>query len=122
MMPETIEQREERIRRHLVEVRARIEEDLAETEDTCMKRIEADAATVVTLSIIKELLPNQIREHVQAIIDSHEEVWSQDSVVASGMTPRKPLGERLLHRFSAFVRTGEGRSIHAKRLSFFARQ
>ncbi len=121
MMSETAEQKEERIRRHLVEVRARIEADLAGTEDTFMQRIEADAATVVTLSIIKELLPNQVREHVQAIIDLHEEVWSLDSAVAPGITPRKPLGERLLHRFSTFVRTGEGRSMYAKRLSFFTR-
>ncbi len=121
MIPESAEQREERIRRHLIEARARIEEDLAETEDIFMKRIEADAATVVTLSIIKELLPSSVREHVQAIINLHEEVWSSDSAVAPGITPRKPLGERLLQRFS-FIRTGEGSSIHAKRLSFFVRQ
>jgi 2-iminoacetate synthase ThiH len=122
MMSETAEQREERIRRHVLEVRTRIEEDLAGTEDMLMKRIEADAATVVTLSIIKELLPNHIREHVQAIIDVHEEVWNSDGAIAPSMTPRKPLGERLLHKFSTFMRAGEGRSVHAKRLSFFARQ
>ena len=121
MMSETREQREERIGRHLAEARERIEEDIAETEDILMKRIEADAAAVVTLSIIKELLPNQAREHVQAIIDLHEAVWSTDNVVAPGITPRKPLSERLLNRISIFMRTGEGKLVHSKRLSFFSR-
>ncbi len=121
MRPETAEQREERIRQHLAEARGRIEVDITETEDIFMKRIEADAAAVVTLSIIKELLPNQVQEHVQAIIDLHEEVWSRDDASMPGMTPRKPLGERLLHRISIFMHTGEGKFVQSRRLSFFSR-
>lgn len=120
-MLESAEQREERIKRHLAEARERIEEDIAGTEDIFMKRIEADAAAIVTLSIIKELLPDQVREQVQAIIDLHEEVWNTDSAVTPGITPRKPLGERLLHRISLFMRTGEGRIMPVRHLSFFAR-
>ncbi len=120
-MRESAEQREERIKRHLAEARERIKEDIAGTEDMFMKRIEADAATVVTLSIVKELLPDQVREQVQAIIDLHEEVWNMDSTLTPGITPRKPPGARLFNRISLFMRTGEGKVMPAKRLSFFSR-
>lgn len=122
MMSEPAEQRAERITQHLIEARGRIEEDIAGTEDIFMRRIEADVATVVTLSIIKELLPDQVREQVQAIIDLHEEVWNADSAGVPGITPRKPLGSRLLDRISTFMHTGEGKPIPARRLSFFSRQ
>ncbi|GAC1357528.1 MAG: hypothetical protein NVS2B12_22970 [Ktedonobacteraceae bacterium] len=113
-MLESVEQKQERVRRHLVEARARIEADISGTEDAIMQRIEADAATVVTLSIVKELLPEQIRAQVQAIIDIHEAVWTADNPVLPGVTPRKPLGTRLLNRFSTFTRKAEEKLVQYK--------
>ena len=121
-MTETARQRQERIGRHLAEARACIEDDIAGTEDFFMKLIEADAAAVATLSIIKELLPNQVREEVQAIIELHEQVWSMDGSSVPGVTPRKPLRERLLSRIAIFMRIGEDRVIQARRFSSFSRQ
>lgn len=119
MMFETAEQRQQRVKKHLAEARKRIEEDITSTTDFTMKRIEADAAAVVTLSIIKELLPEQIREHVQAIIDVHEDVWKIDGPVMHGITPRKPLRERLLNKISIFMHATEGKFVHYKRSSSY---
>jgi len=121
MILETAEQRQERIKQHLAEARGRIEEDIASTTDIMMKRIEADAAAVVTLSIINELLPEQVREHVQAIIDLHEDVWNTDGPALHGVTPRKPLKERMLNKISIFMHATEEKFVHYKRFSSFSR-
>lgn len=109
MFEETPEQQEERIYRYLCEVKSRIEQDLDETTDVVLKRIEVDAATTVTLSLVSELLPEHIQEHVKAIIQLHEQVWNMDTPAPTGATPRKPLGERLTQRFSYYLHSVEER-------------
>lgn len=109
-MTEPQVQREERVYQQLAEARIRIESDIAYTADPTMKRIEADAAAIVALTIVSELLPAPVREQVQAIICLHEHVWNADEIPASvGITPRKPIGERLLHRFAFLLRNTEDR-------------
>jgi hypothetical protein len=100
-MTETQEQQEERIRRHLIETQARIEQDVQATTDITMKRIEVDAATVVTLSLVAELLPTTLQEHVHSIINLHSEVWNMDTLSLMHSTPRIPLGKRLIQRFTS---------------------
>ena len=98
-MSETQEQREERIYHHLVAAKKRIEQDIAETTDTAMKRIEIDAAMVVTLSLVNELLPENIQKEIQEIMHLHGTVWALDTPPTDNTTPRKPLGQRLIERF-----------------------
>ena len=105
MTAESQDQREADVRRRLEEVRAQIEQDIASTSDSMLKRIELDAATVVTLSIVAELLPPQVREQVRELVDLHEEVWLTDTVPADGTTPRKPLRGRFFGMFSPFTRS-----------------
>jgi hypothetical protein len=100
MVPETPEHKEERIRKRLEVVRDSVEQDIISTADITMKRLEVDAATVVTLSIIVELLPEKLQKHIGEIIRLHEEVWNRDFPPAGGLTPRKPLGRRLLEKFN----------------------
>lgn len=101
-MAETQSQRLERISQHLDEARTSLEQDLAASSDVTLKRIEIDAATVVTLSLVSELLPEPIQKRVTEIISLHEQVWNMDTPAVVGHTPRKPLGERLFHRFAFF--------------------
>ncbi|GHO84808.1 hypothetical protein [Dictyobacter formicarum] len=101
-MAETQSQRVKRISQHLDEARTSLEQDLAASNDVTLKRIEVDAATVVTLSLVSELLPEQIQKQVTEFISLHEQVWNTDAPVVVGHTPRKPLGERLFHRFAFF--------------------
>lgn len=101
-MGETQLQRIERIRQHLDDARASLEQDLAVSNDVTLKRIEVDAATVVTLSLVSELLPEPIQKQVTDLISLHEQVWNMDAPAVVGHTPRKPLGERLFHRFAFF--------------------
>lgn len=102
-MTENKTQQEERIRQQLNDTRLYIEQDIANTDDITLKRIEVDAATVVTLSLVTELLPTSVQQQVKAIIELHEQVWNMDTPAVTGITPRKPLGERLFHRFAFFL-------------------
>ena len=101
-MSETQEQREERIYHHLIDAKKRIEQDIAETSDTNMKRIEIDAAMVVTLALVIELLPEHIQNEIQEIIHLHGTVWALDAPPTDSTTPRKPLGKRLIERLNIF--------------------
>ena len=109
-MAETQAQQIERILQHLVEVQTRTEQDIATTSDDMLKRIEVDAATIVTLSIVTELLPESIQRQVQYIINLHEKVWNADSPSTASTTPRKPLGQRLIRRLVSFTRATEEKS------------
>lgn len=102
-MSETQAEREERIHHHLAEAKQRIEQDIAATSDSTLRRIEVDAATVVTLSLVNELLPERIQHQVQEIIDLHETIWNMDTSPTDNTTPRKPLGQRLIRRFTSFL-------------------
>jgi hypothetical protein len=108
-LSESQAQQEERVHHHLVEARKRIEQDIAETSDSTLRRIEVDAAAVVTLSLVSELLPQNIRLQVQGIIDLHETIWSLDTPPIDNATPRKPLGQRLIRRFAFFLRSADER-------------
>ncbi|GCE06891.1 hypothetical protein [Dictyobacter aurantiacus] len=101
-MVETQSQRLERIRRQLDDTRASLERDLAISSDVTLNRIEVDAATVVTLSLVSELLPESVQKQVEEVISLHEQVWNTDAPAVVGQTPRKPLGERIFHRFAFF--------------------
>lgn len=106
-------QREEHICQHLAEARASIEQDILFTTDPTLKRIEADAAAIVTLHIVAELLPVSIQEHVQAIIKLHESTWNSDEAPGEySVTPRKPLGERLLTRIASRIRMQQEKDPH----------
>src|SRR5687768_6372008 len=91
MPTESQQQREERVLQRLIQAREHIEQDIRATSDTMLQRIEVDAANVVTLTIITELLPIAIQQEVQAIIALHDSVWNSDTP-PPGITPRKPLG------------------------------
>ncbi len=102
-MSETQAEREERIHQHLAEVKQRIKQDIAATSDSTLRRIEVDAATMVTLSLVNELLPEHIQHQVQEIIDLHETIWNMDTAPTDSTTPRKPLGQSLIQRFAPFL-------------------
>ena len=102
-MTEPKAQQEERVRQKLNETRLYIEQDITNTEDITLKRIEIDAATVVTLSLVTELLPESVQQQVKAIINLHEQVWNMDTPAVTGITPRKPLGERFKAISSVFI-------------------
>ncbi|GCE21072.1 hypothetical protein [Dictyobacter kobayashii] len=102
-MVETQSQQVGRISQQLDETKAYLEQDLAAATDITLKRIELDAATVVTLTLVSELLPEQIQKQVKELITLHEQVWNMDMPPVAGTTPRKPLGERLFHRFAFFL-------------------
>ena len=97
---ETQAQKEARIYQHLMEAKKRIEQDIAETSDHSLKRIEADAATLVTLTLVNELLPEQIQREVRDIIQLHKNIWHLDTPPRDHTTPRKPLGQRLIERLT----------------------
>jgi hypothetical protein len=106
-------QREERVCQHLAEARASIEQDILYTTDPTLKRIEADAAAIVTLNIVAELLPVSVQEHVRAIIKLHESTWNNDEVPGEySATPRKPLGERLFNRIACRLRMPQEKDPH----------
>jgi hypothetical protein len=110
-MAETQTQRVERILQHLIEVHAHAEHDVTATTDEMLKRIEVDAATIVALSLIAELLPEPIQDQIQCIINLHEKVWNADTPPSPRVTPRKPLGERLIRRLaSSFTWASEEKS------------
>jgi hypothetical protein len=108
-LSETQAQQEERVHHHLVEARKRIEQDIAETPDSMLRRIEVDAAAIVTLALVNELLPQNIQLQVQGIIDLHETIWNLDTLPTDNATPRKPLGQRLIRRFTFFLRSAAER-------------
>lgn len=87
----------------------RIEQDIAATSDHTLQRIEMDAATLVALSLVNELLPEHIQNTVQEIIRLHDTVWELDNPPTSHTTPRKPLGRRLIERISFFHHTAPAR-------------
>lgn len=104
-MAETQSQRIERIRQQLNDTRISLERDLAASSDITLKRIEVDAATCVTLTQVSELLPEPIQKEVTELLSLHEQVWNMDAPAMVGHTPRKPLGERIFHRFAFFRHT-----------------
>ncbi|GCE24558.1 hypothetical protein KDA_00420 [Dictyobacter alpinus] len=110
-MTETQAQQEQRIHQLLNDTRLYIEQDITTTHDINLKRIEIDAATVVTLSIVSEMLPESVQQQVKAIIDLHEQVWNMDIPSTTGMTPRKPLGQRFFHRFAFFHPAMKGNGL-----------
>jgi hypothetical protein len=99
---ETQAEKEERVYQHVTEAKKRIEQDIAETSEQALKRIEADAATLVTLALVSELLPEHIQSEVQDIITLHENIWNLDTPPHDNTTPRKPLGRRLIERLTFF--------------------
>ena len=104
MNSESQEQRETHVLQQLAQARAHIIEDIAATPDLSMKRIEAEAAIVVTLSIVNELLPEAVQEQVRAILSLHDQIWQLDTPPPGGTTPRKPLGRGWLGRLPFFSR------------------
>lgn len=117
MISETPEHKEERIRKHLEAVRDRVEQDVVSTADITMKRLEVDAATVVALSIVAELMSEGLQEQIRELIRLHEEVWNRDLPSTENLTPRKPLGRRLFEKFCFLDRSNsvgeEGRPVNS---------
>jgi hypothetical protein len=93
----TNEQKQESVYRCLERAVEVIEEDIKATPHVMMKRIEADAAIVVTLNIVSELLPAHVQEQVKKVITLHDEVWKMDTLSPGEGTPRKPLVQGLQH-------------------------
>ena len=100
MLSEKLEHKEERIYKHLEVIRDSVKQGIMSTGDIIMKRLEVDAATVVALSIVVELLPERLQEYVREIIRLHEEVWNKDLPAEEGLTPRTPLNRRLFEKFN----------------------
>lgn len=109
MHTESQEQREARILQQLARARAHITQDVAATPDISMKRIEAEAALVVTLSLVNELLPESIQKEVSGILNLHDRIWQLDSPPPDCSTPRKPPGKGWLGRLPFFARSSHSR-------------
>ncbi len=110
-------EREERVRERLAQARVQIEQDIAAATDPTLRRIAADAATIAALSIVKELLSEEIQAQVEAIITLHDRAWQMDTIPEGGTTPRKPLNERLFDKLLFFARAPEHRKQYVARSS-----
>ncbi len=95
---EGLNPREAQVLQRLQDVQARIEHDLAATDDPMLKRIEVSAATIVALTLVNELLPEPVQVQVRELLALHTDIWNADAPPLSGQTPRKPIGRRFLDR------------------------